>query len=137
MSAVVQDLFQHPDRWTAIQRRMESADANSVQFGVDMLHHADAGAREMLANSLAGALDRAPELMLTFAKSKQLSTSDICIAPDVDDDRYATLDRAMTALKRRILAVGSVSAPDLHSYKVACLQHLEVAGKEIIRFFEP
>ena len=122
MSVAVRNVFQRPDQWVAIQQQIEGADPNWVQFAADMFHHADAGAREMLSHSLAGALDRAPGLLLTLAKSKQLNTSDFCIGPDVDDDRYATLNLAMTALKRRVVAVDSVSAPDLNSYKGACLK---------------
>ena len=137
MSVVVQNLFQRPDQWVVIQRQIEGADANWVQFSAEMFYYADAGAREMLAHSLAGALDRAPSLLLTLAKSKQLNTSDFCVGPDVDDDRYATLDLAMTALRRRVVAVDSVSAPDLNSYKNACLENLEDARIGIVRFFEP
>src|SRR5262245_13963525 len=87
---VVDQLYKQPSNWESVRRHISHGEARWVGLGSRLYVEADAGPKEMLAESLAEALERAPANVLELARKHMVRTDELCIGPDVDDPRYAS-----------------------------------------------
>jgi len=117
-------LFKEPGQWADIQRRIATGKSPWIRIAVLLLAHADGGARQGLAASLAEALDYSPGEVLREVRKAGLKIEGICLAPDAGDKRYDSYRRATSELRRRISAVSMVAEASLQDYKNDCLDSL-------------
>ena len=134
--AATGSLYARPSTWNRFLKHIAMGEDGWVQIGVVLHGQSDAGAREMLEESLGEALERKPAMLLALASQGKVKTEEFCIGPDVDDDRYSSYATASRALNRRITAVRAVDEEKLRPFKDSCLQALGVAGQHLHQFFD-
>lgn len=132
----VERVYAHPQHWEALLRKIESGDPDWIRVGASLKKGADAGAAHGLEESLGQALEISPQILLALASRYELSISDFCRAPDVDDPRYSSYETNIRGLRRRVAAVEAVKEQNLAPYRSLCLQSLTKEEQAIARFFE-
>jgi hypothetical protein len=133
--ATVRTLYHHEGAWDHLRKHIAKGDPRWLKAGAALYSAADGGARQMLAHSLGEALNPAAALELTLASQQILNVTDVCVGPDIDDDRFSTYETAVNALHQTVASVQRVSAPELQSYKDECLRQLVRQESSISTFF--
>jgi len=118
-------LFENDSEWNALMRQVGTGDRRAIEVAFRLLPGSDGAASEMLHLSLGEALEHAESDVLTKAGDMDLQS--ICSGPDVDDERYNSLELSRAALDRRISAVSALQQPRLLSRRNECLQSLKAA----------
>jgi hypothetical protein len=131
----VHALYDQDVAWDHLRENVAKGQPRWLKVGATLYGAADGGAKQMLAHSLAEALIPAAARVMTLASQRTLTVTDVCIGPDVDDDRFSTYEAAATALHQTIASVQRVTSPELQSYKEDCLRQLAQQESSLSTFF--
>ena len=104
-------------------------------MAVDLKSGSDAATSEMLNHAVGEALANEPQLVLAIT-GRQYRLEDICNGPDVDDSRYSTYDKAVSAAEQRIDALQMVKNKELEKERAYCIQKLRESISQLRRFFD-
>jgi hypothetical protein len=127
-------LYGDPASWAFVLRRISSGDSEWFDVAESLRRVSDAGTSEQLDHAAGEALGTNPALILGRATGP-FHLSDLCEAPDHDDQRFETLERALSELDRRISALERLGDPGLSLVRDDCLASLRGAEQELRRFF--
>jgi hypothetical protein len=121
--------------WISRRSGIASGSDEALRQGLAMYLVADGGAKQMLAQAFGEALGAQAEKVLFLARESHISVGAFCTAPDVDDDRFSTLELATEELEKRLRAVTRVSRDELSSERQQCVDMLNQSRKGLSEFF--
>jgi hypothetical protein len=124
-TAVVNDIWNKP-AWSQILTNIETGQRQWLKVAVELHPGTDAGSSEMLTSAAGVALLHNPHDVL-LRLGPELSIEGICTAPDVDDPRFDTKQKAIQSLEARIAAVTQVTSADVAAARRSCLEFLKQA----------
>ena len=132
---VVRALYDRESDWSAVLRAIAGGDEQWMRVAVALRPGADAGASEMLTFAVGESLEHSPEPALRLA-GPLFGLAAICGAVDIDDPRYASLEKSSEAVDRRQQRVASVSEAALANDRDRCIAFLEGSKDALVRFFK-
>ena len=88
----------------------------------------------MLSLAVGEALEHNPENVLRLT-IPAFDIAVICGGPDIDGERYNSLELAIKAIENRAVKVASIKDVSLSSLRKTCLQFLEDSKKDVGRFY--
>jgi hypothetical protein len=130
----LQARYADPPAWASVLRNVGSGAPEWFQVAEALRSVSDAGASEELDCAVGEALGANPGLVLGHATGP-FFVSEVCSAPDVDDERFGSLQLALAELNRRIAAVQNVAEPGLTLVRDDCLSSLVQSEHGLRRFF--
>ena len=119
---VVTELYNDSSKWNYVLQHIKLGSVDWLNVAVALYPGSDAGASEMLVNSVGEALENAPINVFKIAFPKY-RLEDICSSPDVDDKRYNSFERSMNAIDRRIKKISTITD---RNYKEVCAQSIQL-----------
>lgn len=131
---IINNLYHNTNVWNSILRNIATGKLEWINVAVNLKKWSDAAASEMLNLSVGEALGHAPEYVLLEA-TKVFKLDDICNCPDIDDDRFATYDKALQAIEQRIMALEKVDSEELVNGREYCIQKLQESKSHLRQFF--
>jgi hypothetical protein len=120
--AVVQSLWGKPE-WDDLLVKVETGQTDWLQVAVMIYPGTDAGSAEELTYAVGAALLHDPHQVL-LRVAPVLGLEGICSAPDIDDPRWSTKQKAVANLDDRIAAVRRLSDPSVAAARASCLKYL-------------
>lgn len=133
-SRVLNGIYNSESEWRGFTLGVSSGRASWLRVAVRLAPARDAAPGQQLTEVVAAGLASSPENVLRIALPT-FSAAEICVAPDVDDRRYATSKAAFAELRRRQQMVSAVHVRELLPARDACLASLRAAEKPLGMFF--
>src|SRR6185437_5710533 len=132
--ATLNELYRDDETWIGILRGIAGGTPEWLAVAEALRPVADAHPAEALAGAVGEALGRNARLILSHAAGP-FFLSDVCGAPDVDDDRFDKLPAALSELNRRVRGVERVQDPALAQVRTDCLNSLHEGEAKLREFF--
>ena len=129
-AAVLNDLWDKPG-WDELLRNIETGQSGWLRVAVKIHPATDGAASDTLTLAVGEALLHNPRVVL-LQVAPELGIQSVCSAPDVDDARWDTKDKALADLDARIVAVTRLAGPDIAAARASCLQHLNEARAYLV-----
>lgn len=131
---VASELYSDSKKWNFVLRNVAVGTEPWLKVAVALHPGADAGISEMLSLAVGEALENAPENVFRIALPEfQLKL--ICGAPDVDDNRYNSYERASQAIKRRQEKLSTLTDPEATKLGQQCTKTLEESKEGVAKFY--
>ena len=131
---VASELYSDSKKWNFILRNIATGTEPWLKVAVALHSDSDAAISEMLSLAVGEALEKAPANVFRFALPEfQLKL--ICSAPDVDDSRYNSYERAIEAVKRRQNKISALTDPEVTKFGQQCNQVLEESKEGLVKFY--
>ena len=128
---VVRELYAQPERWASVLNHIETGDPEWIAAALVLRPGSDAGSTSMLNDSMFAALEKAPEIVITYA----FPTFDLASVCGGRIDPLPTYEQGVRELEVTLAAVSRIQDPVLESRKRACLAQLEESRSHLKRFF--
>src|SRR5512132_3437544 len=132
--ATLNALYRDDDQWTAVLRGIGGGMPEWIAVAEALKRVADAHPSESLDAAMGEALGRNAQLVLSHSAGP-FALSSVCAGPDVDDERFDTLAKALAELNRRIRGVERVNDPVLARVRGDCVTALRESEGDLRRFF--
>lgn len=129
-AVVLNQEYSNHEEWTQLIRHIEQGSDAWLRVASLLYPSSDAGARQELEGAVGEALAARPESVFNVAYPA-FDASQVCGAPDMNDDRYNTYPKALVGIDRRIAAVKNVRKKNALVTRNQCLDALRVARAEL------
>ncbi len=127
----VQRLYSKDSLWQAVLKGIASGSEEWLTVAVSLKPSTDAGSSEALDLAIGEALEQNANLVLKrFGSSKS-----ICGAPDIDDPKYDTYEKALSAVQLRIGKVQAINDVGIKFQRDSCLDSLKESVTGLQNFF--
>jgi hypothetical protein len=131
---VANEIYSDSERFYFVLRQIAMGMESWLRVAVALHRGSDAGMSEMLSLSIGEALGNSPEKVFQIA-IPEFQLHSICDGIDVDDQRFASYEVAIEAIKRRQNKVATLTNPELRKLSRQCIQMLEKSKSELAKFY--
>lgn len=131
---VLRSLYSKNDSWQFVLESIATADPKWIKLAVLLKPYSDAGASNMLNKALGEALENSPATVFQLTKGV-FEISNICSCPDVDNYKYATYEKAITSVERRISSLKKMQSEEFGEERHICINTLEESISYLKKFF--
>jgi hypothetical protein len=133
---VAKQLSADQSKWDKILRNVAGGEKAWLEVAVKLRPGTDAGASEMLNLAMGEALDNSPKLVLEIIKKGNIFTATfVCSAPDVDDSRYSTYEKAIIAVNHRIAILEKIDDTNLKNIRSLCIGELKKSIPHLKKYY--